>query len=88
MALRRRPPLQPVGKQAPPVFLASVLERSASCEILWAHPSSNTERSKTMTEVASLISAYGLPTVIGAALIYILLRGEVRFRYPRSRKRP
>jgi hypothetical protein len=41
-----------------------------------------------MTEVASLISAYGLPTVIGAALIYILLRGEVRFRYPRSRKRP
>jgi hypothetical protein len=41
-----------------------------------------------MTELVSLISDYGLPTVIAGALIYILLRGEVQFRYPRPGKKP
>ena len=43
---------------------------------------------KTMTELTSLISTYGLPTVIAAALVYIVLRGEVNFRYPRAGKKP
>jgi hypothetical protein len=41
-----------------------------------------------MTELASLIATYGLPTILAAALLYILLRGEVQFRYPRSGKKP
>jgi len=36
-----------------------------------------------MTEIASLISEYGLPMVIIAVLLYMVLRGEIRFRYPR-----
>jgi hypothetical protein len=42
-----------------------------------------------MTELVSLISHYGLPTVAAAAVLYILFRGEIQFRYPRSgRKKP
>jgi hypothetical protein len=41
-----------------------------------------------ISELASLIAACGLPTTVAAALLYILLRGEVRFHYPRSRKNP
>jgi len=40
-----------------------------------------------MTELVSLISSYGLPVVVAAALIYILLQGEFQFRYPRSGKK-
>lgn len=36
-----------------------------------------------MTDLMALISQYGLPTVILAVLLYLLLRGEIRFRYPR-----
>lgn len=41
-----------------------------------------------MTALVSLISTYGLPTVLAAAVLYILLRGELQFRYPRSGKKP
>jgi hypothetical protein len=41
-----------------------------------------------MTELASLIASYGLPTVLAAVVLYMLLRGEVQFRYPRSGKKP
>jgi len=41
-----------------------------------------------MTELTSLIAKYGLPTVFFAALIFMLLRGEFQFRYPRPRKKP
>ena len=37
-----------------------------------------------MTELAALISKYGLPTVAIAVLLYVLLRGEFKFQYPRS----
>ena len=37
-----------------------------------------------ITELASLISAYGLGTVAIAAALYILLRSEFQFRYPRT----
>jgi hypothetical protein len=40
-----------------------------------------------LTELISLISSYGLPAVLAAVLLYILLRGEVQFRYPRSGKK-
>jgi len=39
-----------------------------------------------ITELASLISTYGFPTVAVASALYILLRGEVHFRYPRTGK--
>ena len=39
-----------------------------------------------MTEIAIVIERFGLPTVTAAVVIYILLRGEVQFRYPRKPK--
>jgi hypothetical protein len=36
-----------------------------------------------MSAVLSAISSFGLPTVAAGVLIYILLRGELVFRYPR-----
>jgi hypothetical protein len=35
-----------------------------------------------MTTLASLISNYGLPVVVGAAVVYVLLRSEIRIHYP------
>jgi len=35
--------------------------------------------------IANAVSAYGFPTVVGALLIYIILRGEIVFRYPARR---
>jgi len=40
-----------------------------------------------ITELTSLISNYGLPAVVAAVVLNILLRGEVQFRYPRSGKK-
>jgi hypothetical protein len=40
-----------------------------------------------ITELTSLISSYGLPAVLAVVLLYMLLRGEVQFRYPRSGKK-
>jgi hypothetical protein len=37
-----------------------------------------------LTELTSPVSSYGPPAVIAAVLLYIVLRGEVQFRYPRS----
>jgi hypothetical protein len=36
-----------------------------------------------MSAILSAISNFGLPTVAGGVLIYLLLRGETVFRYPR-----
>jgi hypothetical protein len=36
-----------------------------------------------MTDLTTLISQYGLPTVLIAVILYLLLRGEIKFRYPR-----
>jgi len=41
-----------------------------------------------MTELVQLISRYGLPTVLVAVLLFILLGSEIQFRYPRSGKKP
>lgn len=40
-----------------------------------------------IAQLTSLISNYGLGVVIAAVLLYIVLRGEVQFRYPRSGKK-
>jgi hypothetical protein len=40
-----------------------------------------------MAELTSLISAYGLPAVLAAGVLYILLRSEFQIRYPRSGKK-
>jgi hypothetical protein len=40
-----------------------------------------------MSELGGLISEivkYGWPPVLIAAIVYIILRGEVNFRYPRK----
>jgi hypothetical protein len=40
-----------------------------------------------MTALASLISDYGWPSVSAAAVIYVLVRSEIRIHYPgRNRK--
>jgi hypothetical protein len=36
-----------------------------------------------MNELALLIAQFGLPTILGAAVIFVVLRGEFQFRYPR-----
>jgi hypothetical protein len=38
-----------------------------------------------MSAVLSAISSFGLPTVAAGVLIYVLLRGELVFRYPARR---
>jgi hypothetical protein len=37
-----------------------------------------------MTEMVGLIAKFGWPVVLVAALVVILLRGEIHFRYPRK----
>lgn len=37
--------------------------------------------------LTNLISDFGLPVVVGAALVYVVLRGEIRFRYPSRHRR-
>lgn len=41
-----------------------------------------------MSEIAALIARYPLPSVVAAVFLFILLRGELQFRYPRSGKKP
>jgi hypothetical protein len=36
-----------------------------------------------MTAIVPLIKDYGWPTVAVALLVWIVLRGEINFRYPR-----
>lgn len=38
-----------------------------------------------MTEVVELVTKFGAPTVVVAACIYILLRSDIRFTYPRKK---
>jgi hypothetical protein len=40
-----------------------------------------------MNDVLSAISTLGIPAVLAALFIYVVLRGELRFRYPASRDR-
>jgi hypothetical protein len=40
-----------------------------------------------MTEILETLRQFGLPTVIVAVLIYLVLRGDFVFRYPARRKR-
>jgi hypothetical protein len=40
-----------------------------------------------MSELVLLIAKCGVPTVLGAAVIYVLLRSEIQFRYPRKARR-
>ncbi len=37
-----------------------------------------------MTELIALIAKYGWLPVVVAAVVYVILRGEVKFRYPRK----
>ena len=39
-----------------------------------------------MTVIMGLIATYGAPAVIVGAVVYIVLRGEFRFTYPRKRE--
>jgi hypothetical protein len=41
-----------------------------------------------MTELVQLISTYGMATVLVVVLLFILLRSEIQFRYPRAGKKP
>jgi hypothetical protein len=41
-----------------------------------------------MMDIAAIIARFGLPTVAAAVLVYIVLRGELQFRYPRRSKDP
>jgi hypothetical protein len=40
-----------------------------------------------MNVLVPLIAKFGLPTVIGAAALYVVLRSEFQFRYPRPSRR-
>jgi len=37
-----------------------------------------------MTEIAGLIAKFGWPVVLVGALVYLILHGEIHFRYPRK----
>jgi hypothetical protein len=39
-----------------------------------------------MTELTGLVARFGAPVVLTAAAIYILLRSDIRFIYPRKRR--
>ena len=38
-----------------------------------------------MTELTTLAARFGLPTLVGAAIVFVLLKSEIRFRYPRKK---
>jgi hypothetical protein len=38
-----------------------------------------------MTELAVMVSRFGLPTVVGMAIVFLLIKGEVSFKYPRKK---
>jgi hypothetical protein len=37
-----------------------------------------------MGELVSLISTYGWPVILVAALVFIIIRGQINFQYPRD----
>jgi hypothetical protein len=38
-----------------------------------------------MIELATLAAKFGIPTVLVAAVLYILLHSDIRFTYPRKK---
>ena len=40
-----------------------------------------------IAELLSIIKADGFPAVLGVVVIYVLIRGEITFRYPSGSKR-
>jgi hypothetical protein len=34
-----------------------------------------------------LVTKFGIPTVLAAAFIYVVIRGDLQFRYPRQSQR-
>jgi hypothetical protein len=38
-----------------------------------------------MKALLDAVTAFGLPTVLAVIAVYVLLRGELVFRYPRSK---
>jgi hypothetical protein len=40
-----------------------------------------------VTELVMLVAKFGLPTVLAAAIIYVVIRGDLQFRYPRQSQR-
>jgi hypothetical protein len=43
-----------------------------------------TRAQERMGELASLIAKFGVPTVLVAELVFIIIRGHVNFQYPRD----
>jgi hypothetical protein len=41
-----------------------------------------------MDEIAGLIAKFGVPTVLVAALVFIVIRGRINFQYPRQDDEP
>ena len=39
-----------------------------------------------MNVLTNLISEFGLPVIVGATVLYLVLRGEIQFRYPYRRR--
>ena len=39
-----------------------------------------------MTEITVLISHFGAPAVVVAAVLYVVLRGDIHFNYPRKKR--
>jgi len=40
-----------------------------------------------VTELVMLVAKFGLPTVLAAAIIYIVIGGDLQFHYPRQSQR-
>lgn len=38
-----------------------------------------------MTELVGLVAKFGAPTVVVSAVVYIVLRSDIRFTYPRKK---
>jgi hypothetical protein len=41
-----------------------------------------------MGEIAGLIAKFGTPTVLVAALVFVIIRGRINFQYPRESDQP
>ncbi len=41
-----------------------------------------------MGEITGLVAKFGVPTVLVAALVFIIIRGRINFQYPREDDEP
>jgi hypothetical protein len=41
-----------------------------------------------MGELVSLIAKFGIPVVLVAALVFVIIRGRINFQYPRDPDQP